>query len=312
MSHDRYHVNVSALNLRSSPAVDRRNRVDVLPEGQVVDKIAEAEKEGWWHVSTIRHGVTVTGFVFSAYLSPGSSNGHELVSGIVEVHLKPKSHVTRHQASGRAYPIREDRMPFCKATTMEARVQQMTDVVHWLDVEKHARYLRVGTTTYCNIYAYDYAYLCGAYVPRVWWNEVALLELAGGGKVAPMYGVTVREMNANMLTDWFEEYGELFGWAREYDLHGLQKAANRGEVCMIVAQRSELNQPGHICAVVPETPRHRARRAEGRVAIPLQSQAGAENYRYGTVEWWIDRRYRKFGFWRMGVDRFHRPDAETR
>jgi hypothetical protein len=50
---------------------------------------------------------------------------------------------------------------------------------------------------------------------------------------------------------------------------------------------------------VPETPSaHAARDVDGHVVRPLQSQAGATNYRYssGSGAWWQDAKFRAFGF----------------
>jgi hypothetical protein len=52
--------------------------------------------------------------------------------------------------------------------------------------------------------------------------------------------------------------------------------------------------------VVPETAGHRARRgADGAVRSPLQSQAGASNFRYGHggAGWWRDAKFAEFAFW---------------
>ena len=70
------------------------------------------------------------------------------------------------------------------------------------------------------------------------------------------YGTTVSELNANSLYNWLEEFGSDFGWRRTLDVTELQNAANAGQVALICGQRTELNQPGHICLVVPETAEH--------------------------------------------------------
>jgi hypothetical protein len=51
---------------------------------------------------------------------------------------------------------------------------------------------------------------------------------------------------------------------------------------------------------VPETAEHLARRdAAGAGVSPLQSQAGASNFRYGHGRsgWWRDEKFAEFGFW---------------
>lgn len=52
--------------------------------------------------------------------------------------------------------------------------------------------------------------------------------------------------------------------------------------------------------VVPETDEDRARRdSSGEVAAPLQSQAGARNFRYGTstLNWWKSEQFTDSAFW---------------
>ena len=105
-----------------------------------------------------------------------------------------------------------------------------------------------------------------------------------------------------MLHDWFEDYGQLFGWKRVLNLDVMQASANNGEVCIIVAQRKDLNRSGHISAVVPEHDGlEAARNAAGELLRPVESQAGTKNHRFFTKPkaWWVDARYQSFGFWRQ-------------
>ena len=90
-------------------------------------------------------------------------------------------------------------------------------------------------------------------------------------------------------------------WKRVLSLDVLQAAANNGEVCMVVAQRADLNRSGHITAVVPEQNDHSAtRNAAGEILRPLESQAGRINYRFYSKPkaWWSDKRFHAFSFWR--------------
>ena len=63
-----FKVSATSLNLRSEPRVTASNRLAVLPHGQVVAKIAEAPQEGWWQVSTVLNGLSITGFAASQFL----------------------------------------------------------------------------------------------------------------------------------------------------------------------------------------------------------------------------------------------------
>jgi hypothetical protein len=172
-------------------------------------------------------------------------------------------------------------------------------------VERHERYRPVtGGSTFCNIYAYDYCFLAGAFIPRVWWTSSALTRLERGEEVPVSIGNTVVEVNANALSDWFEEHGRTFGWRRTFDLDDLQQAANAGAVGIIVARRAQSNRSGHITAVAPESGAIQAVRKDGAVSAPVQSEAGARNHARGTGtgRWWLRSesggpKFSRFGFW---------------
>lgn len=167
-----------------------------------------------------------------------------------------------------------------------------------LNVENSVRYQPKSTATYCNIYAYDYCYLAGVYLPRVWWTSKSLIALSAGKTVKPIYGSTVDEISANGLVGWLKEYGSTFGW-KTGSIEEMQNAANDGQVAVICAQNKIPNKSGHICVVVPETDSQSAERKNGNVIKPLQSQAGANNHKYSTDTWWIRLapRFREHRFW---------------
>jgi len=218
---------------------------------------------------------------------------------IPAVHLPvPKGTIIRRdRAGGRAYPLNEPNQPTRDGSTPTQKRTQLAQIIDWLKVDVSQRYTRGSGKTFCNIYAYDYCYLARAYLPRVWWTRPALKKLSSGETVAVKYGSTVGELNANSLHNWFEAFGAQFGWTQTSDSSILQNAANEGRVCIITGRRKDLSRSGHICAVVPETPSHRAQRRGSEVLIPLQSQAGSRNFRYGGKKWWIDSNFSKFGFW---------------
>lgn len=202
----------------------------------------------------------------------------------------------RASTDKRAEPIGEAGRPTREATADAAvRATQLGVIVDWLAAESSPRYLRRLFTTFCNVYASDFAYLAGVYLPRTWWTDDALAQIARGRTPAVTYGGTIREMRADDLHAWLIEHGPVFGWRRVSDPAALQDAANAGGIGVICADRAEPGKAGHITLVVPETSMHRAvRGADGRVTLPLQTQAGATNFRYGTVgsAWWEDPKYR--------------------
>lgn len=295
-------VAATALNLRSEPRVAPNNRLAVLPQGHWVTA-RDSAVTPWKHADTVVGGTPVTGFVHGAYLTSEvlAISGFDRVE---PVHLREdRPEVTPLTTSGRAFPIGDPNRPQLTASRSDERCRQLASIIDYLNVEVSARYAARGATTYCNVYAYDYCYLAGAYLPRVWWKDAALERLGRGEHVVPRYDDTLRELRANDLYDWFTDFGERFGWQRSFDIGDVQLQANEGRVGVIVAQRSQLGRPGHISLVVPESPGHSATRARSRVIRPLQSQAGRKNWRYssGSRRWWQGSQFRAFGFWVAGL-----------
>ncbi len=195
---------------------------------------------------------------------------------IPKVHLIPRRAITRQQTDTRAFPLTEPNMPKGDGTP-----ESIHKIIKFLDVERSPRYRRTASSTFCNIYAYDYAYLMSAYVPRVFWSEGAIKQ----GTTQVLYGKTVFEMNANALYDWFKKYGDDFGW-REVKMAEAQDLANDGKCVIMVAAHKNRSRSGHIVAVVPETVTHKATRAAGQMQAPLMSQAGGTNRAYFSSAWW--------------------------
>lgn len=222
-----------------------------------------------------------------------------LTNSPLAVHLTANTPVTRDNIS-RAYALNEPDLPSRDMTDPNTKVKSIQEIIDWLDVEESARYQRTGSSTFCNIYAYDYCYLNGAYLPRVWWNQDALEKVRSGQDIRAVYETTVHELNANALYDWFEAFGEEFGWAKTDDVNQLQHSANYGLVAIIVAKRTNTGRSGHITAVVPEIGDFRAKRDEnGQVIIPVESQAGAYNYEYvvKSNQWWMKEKFSHRSFW---------------
>lgn len=206
------------------------------------------------------------------------------------VHLTSTRPITRANFQ-RAHRLNETGMP----TTKNAH-----DVIGWLETEKSARYKATASATFCNIYAYDYATLMGAYIPRVWWTENALTRLKNGEEVGVQYGASVVEMNANALYDWFNKWGAAFGW-QEVNATAAQAHANAGKCVIGVAARVPRSASGHIVAVAPEGEHGKADQTNGVVLTPLQSQAGRTNFRYKTVNWW-KRGYEPMKWWVSAIE----------
>lgn len=294
-----FKVNATNLNLRSEPRVSRNNLIATLSLGDRATKIAEDADAQWWRVATEIQGVHVEGFVSHRFLVPADKFDQPAPqSGVREVHLKTGNKIARNQTSGRAFPLNEVGQPTRNGGPAAVHTAELISIIKWLNVEQSKRYKPANGSTFCNIYAFDYCHLANTYIPRVWWTRKAIATLAAGGSVAPVFGVTVSELNANSIFNWLEEFGRDFGWVRTFDMTDLQNAANAGQVGIICAQRRELNRPGHIVAVAPENGGHQATRRGGQVTVPLQSQAGVSNFDYGGKIWWTGSQFGKFGFWK--------------
>ena len=308
-----HRVTSTQLTLRSAPVVAERTKVALLNQGKALQVLGAASEPGWVRVRVSLSGLVREGVVAERFLEalpPMRSRGAATIAAAPALPTLPAAHmqedraaITRRADGCRAYPLGEPGRPARSGRSAERLAQSVTAIVDYLDVANpaHLRYQPRGGTTYCNIYATDFAYLCGAYLPRVWWTDRALLHLRAGERVAVEYGRTVRELNANSLYDWLEDFGPAFGWQREIELTALQAAANAGGVCVIVARRVDLNRPGHITAVVPETTDAKAvRNAQDEVVRPLESQAGTRNVVRSAPAsaWWQGSRFQAFAFWR--------------
>lgn len=306
MAASLYQVIPLELNLRSAPRIEPSTILARLRQDQQVTAVpmAPSPPAGWLRVRADLQGTAVEGFVKAAYLKPVQSPvplpvPPATLPTIPEARLPSSGSIRRNQSGDgpRVYDITEANLPGRPGPTPTDQARQLGAIIDYLAVGRSARYAAGAGKTYCNIYAHDYCHLAGAYLPRVWWTRKALVQLAAGQNVTPTYGTTVQELNANSLYNWLEEFGVDFGWRRSIELTEIQQAANLGQVCIVSGQRRDLNQPGHICAVVPETEQHHAAWKKGQVTTPLMSQAGANNFEYGGRVWWKDVRFGRFGFW---------------
>lgn len=295
------------LNLRSEPYISKGNVIAIMPPETIVEQIDSTQLNGWVKIKTILGGSALKGYAAEKYLELTDlilSVDVESKDNIPPVHLNIRKNqlIKRDSTNGRAFPLNEPGLLKLELTTLgsvAARKAAVQNVIDYLDVEHKARYSPTTKNTFCNIYAYDVAYCLGAFLPRVWWNELALAKLKLNQPVEAIYDKTLRELNANALTDWFEKYSNIYGWQRVWNVNDIQQTVNSGTLGIIVAQRINLNRSGHIVAVVPEDHSNFAKRSGEKVTSPLQSQAGINNRKYFTGNnWWeYSSKFRKFGFY---------------
>ena len=295
-----YQITATSLNMRTTPKASGSNKIAVLPQGQEVEKLDELHHP-WWHIKTTLSEQIIEGYVHSKYLTKKTEAPVPIQSNtIAKVHLSEnRQDIKRNKDRGRAYPLGETDRPTRSAMDRDGKVKEIAKIIQWLKVNNSKRYLRKGSTTYCNIYAYDYCYLTAAYLPRVWWTQQAIIKLSQGINVPVLYNKSVTQLNANSLHDWFIDFGSDFGWKRTFSVDDAQQAANKGKVVIACAKRVSTNRPGHICAIVPETNDFKAiYKSNGSISKPLQSQAGSKNYQYKAArKWWTGSRFQSFGIW---------------
>lgn len=299
------------LNVRKTaeiPADRMANFIIGLPDGHPVTSTGKPVENGFLEIETDLSGAHIRGYVAARYLKKGAPKATatplNLVrpAGLTEVYMprKPNTVTQRTEEAG-PHSLNEPGMPGRKGTTPDKLTAELGAIIDYLGVEdpQHARYRPRDGMTFCNIYAHDFCYLAGAYLPRCWWTPGALVSIGQGQTVKPLYGATIEEMRANALFRWLRDFGSLFDWRQTGTLTKLQEHANQGGLGVIVARRTEEGRPGHICMVVPETDTVSAvRDGAGQVTECVQSQAGARNIAHeARPDWWSDDRFAEHAFW---------------
>ena len=302
------------LRLRSEPKIDKTgaNVVARLPDGQIVQAVDGVTVNGFREVQTSLLGARHQGFASVRHLKPApgvtavpipTPAAMPPTTGIAAVYMpRVAGSVTRRTQIAGAHSLNDAGQPRRVGTSPDALRAELEAIADWLAVDKasHVRYQPRGRATFCNVYAHDYCHLAGVYLPRVWWTPAAIEALAQGLLVEPKLGKTIDEQRANDLFRWLRDFGLRFGWRRTSTLTKLQVEVNQGAVGLVVARRVNDGLSGHVAMVVPETNDHRARwNADGEVVAPLQSQAGATNFRYGRgkTDWWKGPQFADSAFW---------------
>jgi hypothetical protein len=300
------------LRLRSAPKVDPANVITHLPDGQPLRVTKKGRRRGFVEVETLFRGARHTGFVKAEFLQRAKLAApiarldgitSAAVANIPAVHApRTQGSITKRTKLADAHSLNESGQPGRQGTTVDERRAELAEIIAWLAVDKpaHVRYQPGNGKTFCNVYVHDYCHLAGVYIPRVWWSQAAIAALAQGHPVAPRLGSTIDEQRANDIFRWLRDFGPSFGWRGATSLDELQLEVNLGAIGVIIARRRIEGRSGHMVVVVPETTEQSAKRnAAGHVTKPLQSQAGAVNFRYGTssLDWWLDDRFAESAFW---------------
>lgn len=283
-----------------------------LPDGHPVRALTGAVVGGFIEIETSLDGALIRGFAAAEFMVRDAAAADipviEAASPTAQPAL-PAAHlprrpgsITRRTVIAGASSLNEPDQPRRSGSTAAELRASLAANIAWLGVDKatHKRYAPRDGLTFCNIYAHDYCTLAGIYLPRVFWTPGAIVKLTRGEAVAPLLGATVAEMRANGMFHWLRDFGPTFGWRRTGTLTKLQQAADAGGIGLIVAVRKEEGRPGHIVMIAPQTPEVQAvRDAANEVTGPVESQAGARNFRLGhnARNWWRDAKFADAAFW---------------
>jgi hypothetical protein len=207
----------------------------------------------------------------------------------LEAYLELDRVTVTPQKKNRVYKINEKKLSNFK----EKKAPTFHDIFDYLDVENSVRYKREPSKTFCNVYTCDFCSFTWAYLPRVYWNKKSFSEILKGKKVEANLLKTVHELSANMLYDFLVNEGEQYhNWEQVKSPVSLQQLANEGHVCIIVGKHHNPSKSGHITIVSPEHPHFKMKKR-----IPVQSQAGINNFKYKTgQDWFLKDKYCHVGF----------------
>lgn len=314
----RVKVTSTGLNLRSDPGVPAgyrsANRIAVLPNGHLVSLVAGSPGDKWFEIETSLNGANLKGFAASDFLELVTTKAKAIPvmlpfpgqpqSGIAAVFMPHiRGRITKRTVIAGPVSLNEPNQPW-RSSDAEPSVlrKEIIKIIDWLNVEKrtHKRYQPHQGKTFGHVYAHDFCHLAGVYLPRVWWTQRAIEKLARNEIVQPLLNATVEEIGPNGIFGWLRDFGERFGWRQTGELTKLQNAANLGGIGLIIAKGVEDGRSGQLTVVVPEMDSTKGKRdAAGDVIAPLQSQAGAVNFRYRTGKkfWWLDAKFNDHAFW---------------
>lgn len=251
----KYIVTATTLNLRLTPA---GKLVGTVSKNDIVEYL---ESDGLWF--RVRTSKNIVAWLHSNFVTEYKEidTSNQLRFGIDKVHLFGNAE-RKNNANA-----------FCLSEKLP-KTKDLFQIATFLDVEerKHKRYAAKSNSTYCNIYAHDFAYCVGVYLPRVFWGG----NFKKGSLVEPKYGINLYEQNANMLTDWIKNEGKQFGWQLAVNEIALQLEVNKGNTFGVISAKDN-NGIGHITVVLPTL---------NITDIPLQSQAGRYNQYLFKSDWY--------------------------
>lgn len=185
-------------------------------------------------------------------------------------HLHKETPVTRHQTTTRLYALSEEDMP-----KGDGLPNTLLEIARYLDPSNSARYDLNNRVSH--IYAHDFCYLAGCYLPLVWWGNA---NNPDEKKI---------QMNGTALWDWLIDYGKEFGWKPVEDLKTAQELAEVGHVVTIIALPKNVNRDARLSIVIPET--KECFDPQYHKGIPCQT---CSQKTFLKSDWYIGKLYREF------------------
>lgn len=185
-------------------------------------------------------------------------------------HLHKETPVSIHQSTTRLFALSEEGMP--KGNGLP---ESLLEIVRYLDSSNSARY-NLGKKL-SHVYAHDYCYLAGCYLPLVWWSNVNNPE---DPKV---------QMNGTAVWDWLIEYGKEFGWKPVDGLKEAQELADVGQVVILIALPKEVRRDARMSVIIPRT--KECFDSQRYKDIPYQSAAGET---FMKKNWYLGKTYQEY------------------
>src|SRR5262249_8430070 len=153
----------------------------------VVHAVSASVTNGFREVETDLGGAHFRGFASAKFLKDGATppaQPNQIAIPAAELPHPPGS-ITKRTAPANGFSLNEPNQPMPLGATPAELCASLASIIAWLAVDKPAnkRYQPVGGTTFCNIYAHDYCFLAGVYLPRVWWTANALIAISQGKNV---------------------------------------------------------------------------------------------------------------------------------
>jgi hypothetical protein len=162
-------------------------------------------------------------------------------------------------------------------------IENLADLVDWMDVENSKRWYPENGNTYCDEYSEDFLdQLFGPYklpyAASVWWTPQSLELIRLGDCPKILWPTTVKSNGARGLHDWLHDWSGTYGWQvfeSEEDFYTwLNTEGPRVGV---------ISTPTHVSVALPDKVNPAIKPKD---FVPLQTQAGGTNKKYFRSNSW--------------------------